>query len=160
MRGLLSFSLFIALVLPGAVRAASSGESPVTRTRELFAGYRGPSEQQPGIEILTAQRRSSWFSPRVVQMLQRDARCGDLRNLDYDPLLSGQDPALSGVDVSTEDEGGRQIVTARYENAGKPGLTVLTWVKSGGGWRIDEIEMPDGKRMTSVLSESCEPFQP
>ena len=148
------------VVRPPCVRAASV-QSPVERTRELYASYGSDHRAPLGLDILTAKLRQHWFSPRLVRLLQNDARCGELRDLDYDPLVDGPEPSVSKVEVSRDDTaGGRQGVTVRFENAGRPNTVSLTWVKTGDGWRIDEIEMNDGKRISAVLSEPCEPFAP
>lgn len=141
------------------LHAASA--TPVERTRELYAAYGSDRAGQPGLDILTAAQRARWFSSRLVRMLQHDARCGDLRDLDYDPLVEGQDPVVSDVEVSTDGtSNGAQEVAVRFDAAGKPQRVSIAWVRTRDGWRIDEIEMNDGKRMTAVLAEPCEPFAP
>lgn len=148
-------------LLERPLAADAATPTPEGRTRELYAAYDDDRSAQPGLDILTAQQRARWFSPRLVRMLQNDARCGDLRDLDYDPLVEGQDPAVSNVGVSAHHtSGGSQQVTVRFDNAGKPQRVSIAWVRTRDGWRIDEIEMNDGKRVTAVLAEPCEPFAP
>ena len=147
--------------LDGSFDARAASPTPAGRTRGLYAAYGSDRAEPPGLDILTAKQRASWFSPRLVRLLQNDARCGDLRDLDYDPLVEGQDPVVSNVEVSADETaGGTQQVTVRFDNAGKPQRVSLGWVRTRDGWRIDEIEMNDGKRVTAVLAEPCEPFGP
>jgi hypothetical protein len=78
------------------------------------------------------------FSARLCDLLERDRReAGDeVPRLNGDPLYDAQDMDIKDLRVAAA---GPERVAVTFHNLGTSASLLLTLVREGGGWRIDDI---------------------
>jgi hypothetical protein len=62
--------------------------------------------------------------------------------IDFDILIDGQDCEISDVDlddVKEDDEGGRVVIRAEFENFGEKRVVDLLMVRAGEDWKVADI---------------------
>jgi hypothetical protein len=138
-------------LVTGSLAAA---EPPLAdRTRALFESYNSVP-----VVIWSPELRDSWFSPRMLELLEKEDACaqGAVGNLDHDPLVGGVDYEITDIKVAVRDIGrGRKRTTVTYTSLGHPVTRVIDWTKTEDGWRIDEIDPGTPEALSTILDAPC-----
>ena len=85
------------------------------------------------------------YTPRLLALwkdMQKDAG-GEVGRIDFFPWTNSQDWTLSDLSLTSEIVDGREdrmIVTTRFKNGGEPQVIRTFWEKSGGRWRLDDMQ--------------------
>jgi hypothetical protein len=144
----------VALLTLVTAALAAPPEPPLAdRTRALFESYNSVP-----VVIWSRELRDSWFSPRMLELLEKEDACaqGDVGNLDHDPLVGGVDYEISDIKVAVHDTGrGRKRTTVTYQSLGHPVTRVIDWTKTEDGWRIDEIDPGTPDELSKILDAPC-----
>jgi hypothetical protein len=76
---------------------------------------------------------------------EREASPDDPSNLDWDPVIAGQDGEASGLKIDEPAiDGDRATVKVVFTNF-KPVTLYYSLVREHGSWKIDDIEQKDGE---------------
>lgn len=81
------------------------------------------------------------YTPQVAAALARTLANGG--DIGFDPRYGDSDWKVQGLSVSAAAAPGGALVTARFQNFGKP--TEVDWrlVAAPDGWRVSDIAFPD-----------------
>jgi len=74
--------------------------------------------------------------------MRKDAG-GEVGRIDFFPWTSSQDWKLTDLSLTSEIVDGREdrmIVTTKFRNDGEPRVIRTFWEKSGGRWRLDDMQ--------------------
>ena len=131
----LAFALL--LFLPAA---AAAQETPRALLESAFAPYQ------------TGNFPTEWdwnYSARLRALFAADrTRYADdeVPTVDFDPLVNSQDVGVTDI-VITEPvvQGDTAIGIVTFLNYGEPGISVITMVKEGDVWRIDDLATMTGE---------------
>ncbi|KAB0680138.1 DUF3828 domain-containing protein [Aureimonas leprariae] len=134
LRGALAAAL---LLLPGAV-AAQETSTPDKAILSLYASYQGDEEPD----------ERKYFSTQLRDLYDKDqakAENGEDGNLDFDPVIGGQDYEIKDLKVEEPKiNGDIAMVDVHFRNFDTPNHLKYTMRKEGQTWKVDDIESVDG----------------
>jgi hypothetical protein len=129
--------LAAAAAVPMAARAAGES-SPADVTTAIYRIYAGPKgDYQTG--NLDDKRVAVYLSKSLRAALKAmDARSKKLNEpiLDFDPVTDSQDPEVEKLTIAPE---GDAAATATFFSGDVKHVVRYSFVREGGGWRIDDI---------------------
>lgn len=118
----------------------ATADDPVARVRAL---YDGPAS---GIFFLDEpETMRQVLSPTLVDLLLADRRGRPMGNLDFDPVVNGQDAQLRDLEFSPaviERDAAR--VTVTFRNFDQPNTLVYSLLRESSGWRVDDVTATEG----------------
>lgn len=147
MRALLLFVLL--LLAPTMARAQSLDDAPTVYVASVYDRLaRGETFEPP----------DAFYTPRLLALwkdMEKDAG-GEVGRIDFSYWTSSQDWDLADLSIASQFVDGRedrQIVTARFRNAGRQRTIVLYFEKLDGRWRLDEAQSPgeDAWTLSTIL---------
>ncbi|GGD41133.1 DUF3828 domain-containing protein [Aureimonas glaciei] len=137
-------ALFAGLILAAATvlpSLAATFDSPQALLTALYAPYL----QEDG----DTSDQSAFFSDSLNALYAKDAAAtpdGEMGVLDFDPVIAGQDYAISKLVIETPDISGDSAkVTVRFDNFDMPQTLFYSLVREQGGWKVDDIENKQGE---------------
>jgi hypothetical protein len=113
--------------------------------------------------IFDPDTRKRFLSKRlraaIAAMLKRTPK-GDAPDLDFDPVVAGNDPSVHDLKIATESAGPTQaVVIADFQSHGDTERTVLRYllVKEGGAWKVDDIIAigKDKWQVSKIIAGQC-----
>ena len=126
-----------AAAVPMAARAAGES-SPADVTTAIYRIYAGPKgDYHTG--NLDDKRVAVYLSKSLRAALKAmDARSKKLNEpiLDFDPVTDSQDPEVEKLTIAPE---GDAAATATFVSGDVKHVVRYSFVREGGGWRIDDI---------------------
>ncbi|BDA86720.1 hypothetical protein Sa4125_42620 [Aureimonas sp. SA4125] len=129
--------LAIAAVTPGL---AATFDSPKALLTALYAPYIADGDTSD---------LTPFFSDRLNGLYAEDAAktpVGEIGSLDFDPVIAGQDYAISKLQIGAPKiQGDTAGVTVRFDNFDTEQELFYTLVKEKGGWKVDDIESRMGE---------------
>ncbi|HSY50880.1 MAG TPA: hypothetical protein VLC46_18900 [Thermoanaerobaculia bacterium] len=158
-----SFRIVICCVLLSAVAGsyAQSEAGPEAALRRLYAAHQ-PWAQK---DVLSDGTLGNYFDEKIVRLVKADQECKapdwGVGNLDFDPILDGQDYGDTGIgDLQIRRIGDGKA--NRYEVSFLlfPGESkdrthlVYSLAKSAGRWRITDIQYEE-TTLLKILAPPC-----
>jgi len=142
--------LFILVALSGRSRA--DDKTPVDVIADVYRAAAGPGgDYDDGTSVFfDPATRKRFLSKRLqasIAAMLRHTPKGDAPNLDFDPVVAGNDPSVHDLKITTESESPRRaVVIADFQSHDDKERTVLRYllVRENGEWRVDDI-IPSGK---------------
>ena len=136
-------ALFV-LCFAGAASAQSQAD-PVAYIRAIYHGFMTlPSDKVPAFESLSLSAHL-----RALVDADRKEAQGEEGQLDFDPIVNGQDWKLSALKVSlVSRDGDRATVDASFHNLDADEHLRFTLVRADGKWQIDDIQSLQAMRWT------------
>lgn len=129
--------LAAASVLPGL---AAGFDSPKALLTALYAPY---------LQDGDTSDQTPFFSDALNALYAKDAAAtpeGEMGMLDFDPVIAGQDYAISKLVIDPPAiSGDRAKVTVRFDNFDMPQELFYSLVREHGGWKVDDIENKQGE---------------
>ena len=124
------------LLAPAMVRAQALTDAPSVYVAGVYDRLaRGENHEDP----------DALYTPRLLALwkdMQKDAG-GEVGRVDFFPWTGSQDWTLTELSLTSEIVDGREdrmIVTTRFRNDGEPRVIRTFWEKSGGRWRLDDMQ--------------------
>ena len=71
--------------------------------------------------------------------------------LDYDPVVNGQDFSIKDLKLTTQSSGATATVVAAFQNFDQPTRVTYTLTSSEGGWHVDDVRFEDGRSLRKEL---------
>lgn len=138
---LLLIALAVLLAMPQAFAADKSAEAFL---RTIY-GKAYISKHAKGVEIESRTQLLRYFTPAVTDLIEADeseaAKHGDVPTLDGDPFIGAQDWQIDKFDIAVRAiDAGHASATVRFDNLGSHRTVLVTLVRGGGGWRIDDVD--------------------
>ncbi|PXV61560.1 Protein of unknown function [Dyella jiangningensis] len=123
----------------------------------IYASY---TLNGPGIP-LSGEGAKPFLTPSLRQLVDRDQQLlhGEAGVLDADPLCACQDfdiRKLDGIAKRPDSTYGRTNVDVTFHNLGRVQTIELTLIKTGDGWRIDDIGYSGMPSIRQALTEEVE----
>lgn len=135
-------ALFAGLILAAATvlpSLAATFDSPKALLTALYAPY---------LQDGDTSDQTEFFSDALNALYAKDAAAtpdGEMGVLDFDPVIAGQDYAISKLVIDTPDiTGDSAEVTVRFDNFDMPQELFYRLVREQGGWKVDDIENKQG----------------
>jgi hypothetical protein len=125
--------------------AAAAGPGPEDAVRALYSPYLpGGDESKSAFdnEAERAKRFSAGLAKELKAYFVRQEKAGDPGNLDFDPIVNGQDYKIDRLDVRPDKvvAGKSAIVLAEFKNFDETIRLKYKLVQENGAWKIDDIE--------------------
>jgi hypothetical protein len=152
-------ALVMLLISAGSYAQPEAG--PETVLRRLYAAHQPWAKK----DVLSDGSLGNYFDDKIVHLVRADKECRapdwGVGNLDFDPILSGQDWGDSGIgDLQIRRVGGEKA--NRYEVSFLPfsGVSkdrtrlVYSLAKSSGHWRITDIQY-ETTTLLKILAPPC-----
>lgn len=77
----------------------------------------------------------------------------EVGNLDFDPLYNAQDIQISKFKIGKPKvAGNKATVLVTFDNGGRHNLLTFPLIKTGAGWKIQNINYEDGSTLIKILS--------
>ena len=132
------FVLLVTLLLiaPVTARAQSLDDSPPVYVALVYDRLSKDQDYNDPDALSTPRLAALWKDMR------KDAG-GEVGRIDFFPWTNSQDWTLSDLSLTSEIVDGREdrmIVTTRFNNGGEPQVIRTFWEKSGGRWRLDDMQ--------------------
>lgn len=124
------------LLAPVAARAQSLSDAPPVYVATVYDRLARGENVEPPDALYTPRLQALWAD------MQKDAG-GEVGRVDFFPWTNSQDWMLSDLSLTSEVVDGREdrmIVTAKFKNDGQPQVIRSYWEKSGGRWRLDDMQ--------------------
>ncbi len=106
--------------------------------REYYIGAGSPDGEDP----LRTANAESLFAPELLRLYRAAVAAtpkGDEGPIDFDIRSGGQDPDIKHLTFSTIRSADGALVTAKFQQWGKPTKINYDLVQFGSGWRIADI---------------------
>lgn len=122
---------------PPASALAQENTTPEKTLQSLYASYLGDEEPD----------ERKYFSIQLRKLYDDDqakAENGDDGNLDFDPVIGGQDYEIKDLKVEAPKlNGDIAMVDVEFRNFDTPTHLKYTMRKEGETWKVDDIESVD-----------------
>jgi hypothetical protein len=130
----------------GFARQAQAAETPADFLAAIFEHYHDP---KGGIVLDTPDDIRRWFEPDIAGQMIDDAaqatEAGDVPSMDGDPFVDAQDFDIKDVKITIDNESADMAKgTVAFTNFGEAKSIHYDLVMTGSGWRIRDIEWPEG----------------
>ena len=141
-------ALSAAPVAPAFAVAAES--SPKAFLDAIYKRYVGSATQNAsGIPLDNNAVIRRYFSPGLARLMLEDGANAKKKNevpvLDGDAFVGHQDWDISDLAIEVKENGlSKAIGIVTFMNSGKSEKVVLELLNAGDGWRISDIQWPDG----------------
>lgn len=125
---------------PPGQTPGQAGAEQTAATEAVRAVYAAYQSAQPDTTPDWSSARSAALSAAYTALPDLQMKSDD-PVLDFDPIVGGQDWAISDL-TFTEKDGGSpslRIVTAKFKNAGEDREIMFDVVSDGGAWKVDNI---------------------
>ena len=140
MRTLLALTLLILSALPSF--AAGPFKTPQALIKALYAYDTAETPED------AASPYQPFFSRGLNRLFRQDRDAtpeGEVRAVDFDPVIAGQDGEAKGVTMSPPillDD--RAELEVSFRNGTEKVTLYYTLVRKGGGWKVDDIANQQG----------------
>jgi hypothetical protein len=128
---------------------------PDAVVRELYKAHRdgrGHVFEKQGRRL-----QLKFFDAKLAALLWKDLSEtpeGELGHLDFDPLYNAQDTQIKSFRVGPPSiKGGAASVPVTFVNFEQKVKIVFRLVRTGGGWKVSNIEYGGGSDLVKILSE-------
>ena len=124
------------LLAPAMARAQSLTDSPSVYVASVYDRLSRDQDYTDPDALYTPRLLALWKG------MQKDAG-GEVGRIDFFPWTNSQDWKLTELSLTSEIVDGREdrmIVTTRFRNDGEPQVIRSFWEKSGGRWRLDDMQ--------------------
>ena len=150
-RRCVAVAMLVAASLAGLPAVAASND-PVDFVKSLY----DLPELWTSI-ITTPEGRSQYLTPELAPLVGGVNRQGVFRDtLDFDPLADSQKYELSDETFTLVDgDDSAATVKVDFKNYDEPKSVTLKLVSSDDGWRVEDIDFPDGRTLLDLLDYSC-----
>jgi hypothetical protein len=123
---------------------------------KIYDAYKGRNSK--GVSIGTEAAIRNYFEPALAALIIKDeqaaARRKEVRALDFDPFVDGQEWELADVSVAVSQvPPDKAVATVSFKNFGLPTKIVLNLVKTKSDWRIANITWQRGDSTPETLRE-------
>jgi hypothetical protein len=142
------FRCSLIIFLLGAAEVALA-QDPAARNflDGIYSAYNTPNS--PGTRINSKALLARYFTPSLAALIERDAQQAKAKNeppeLNGDPFIDAQDWDIKGLAIDLRESGkDRATATVKFSNFGEAREVKLELIKTGAGWRIDEIHWREG----------------
>lgn len=141
---------FLVLLLSCWPSFAIETADPVSMSREIFALY---GKDGSGFD-LNGSEAARVLAPELLALLRGDrkAGAGEVGTLDFDPFCGCQDFDITSVKAArTRSEGQKAQVSVAFRNFGKAETTLVSLVRTEGGWRVSDLRQKRGQSLVALL---------
>lgn len=151
---------FLSALLVVAVPGLAAGDDdPLTPVREAYRLEQAAPFGRP----LDEPNRTKLFSRRLSGLVARDnaysAESGDVGNLDFDPLLNGQDGEIRALALRLAGRSGDHAwAEAEFTRFQAKVRLRFDLVQEEGGWRIDDIHDIGSRPPSSLVEILATPY--
>jgi hypothetical protein len=136
--------------------AAAPADAAKAFVTKIYDAYKGKNSK--GVSIGTEAAIRTYFDPALAALIIKDeqaaAKRKEVRALDFDPFVDGQEWELSEVNVAVSQAlPDKAVATVNCKNFGLPTKIVLNLVRTKSDWRIADITWQRGDSMPETLRE-------
>jgi hypothetical protein len=128
---------------PPSGPTATQDTPAIAAVRALYEVYNKASIGPRGQEVDWSAMRSTKLAARFAALPAKQL-ASEEPILDFDPVVAGQDWAITELQLSEKDGGAanRKVVTATFKNSEEPRTVMFDMVEDGGAWKVDNIRAP------------------
>ncbi|MGD9968258.1 MAG: DUF3828 domain-containing protein [Hyphomonadaceae bacterium] len=123
---------------PSADVASGAITDPAVVVRQIYDAYLADGDRPPSY-----RQAVPWSAQMTADLAAMDARvpAGESGPLEADPVIDGQDYALSDVSTVTDGvvEGSHAVVRASFTNIGERREVIYDLVWQDNRWKVDNI---------------------
>jgi len=139
------------LIAPNVkAHAVAAESSPKAFLQAIYQKYVGDSAKTAvGIPLDSNAVIRRYFSAGLARLMLEDSAGAKTRNegpaLDGDAFVGHQEWEIGDLAIDVKESGAAKATgTVTFTNFGKPEKVVLELLNAGDGWRIADIQWPDG----------------
>lgn len=150
--GMLALVAVAGFIRPGA--AVAQNASPEAVVKNLYAAHNNGRGK-----VFTKQSKETlhrFFDKKLADLIWKELNHqpeDEVGNLDFDPLFNSQDVQVSKLKVGkAKVTGNKATVVVTFDNYGKLTKINFPLVKTGSGWRIQNLIYEDGSTLIKILS--------
>lgn len=86
------------------------------------------------------------FTDELALLIEEDAKLGEQKRMDYDPLADAEEWEISDIRITMRELTYNHVLAAvNFYSYIEARLVNVDLVKTRNGWRIDDIQVPDGR---------------
>jgi hypothetical protein len=130
--------------------AVAAEHSPKAFLEAIYKNYVGDSAKSaPGIALDGNEALRRYFSAGLAHLMVEDEASAKKKNevpaLDGDAFVGHQEWEIADLAIEVTEKGPTKASgTVTFKNFGKPEKVVLELLNAGEGWRISDIQWPEG----------------
>jgi len=134
------------LLMLAATPGAAAEQSAQQFLESIYAHYKGKDTKGVAYSGRASARS---FTPSLVRLIDADAKAaakrGDVPTLDGDPFVDAQEWDIAAFDIAVKETApGKATGTVKFNNEGAAKTVTVDLVKTKAGWRIDDLNGPNG----------------
>jgi hypothetical protein len=135
--------VFLLLLLALQVAPAHAQEDARLFLRDVYLTYvEGDGEGVP----LTGAGARNVFTDSLADIMEADAKKGTAKRMDYDPLADAEEWEMTDLRVTVRPlTPTTALGNVSFSSFGETNLVNIDLVKTKAGWRIDDLQVPDGR---------------
>jgi hypothetical protein len=155
----------LAMGLSGAEAKVNMLEAdPATWLRQVYDAYvasdrPGATGSEASMALLEARASKS-----LAALFRQNDACekkhpGEVCALDFDWVIDGQDSELRRVQVgATKVTGDKATVIVNFVNLREPCTNTYYFVREGGAWKLDDLQIKQGKQAPNGLAKQLRTY--